>query len=252
MDVTVVGKQWWWQFDYKDAKIVTADELVIPVHQKVRLRLTSCDATLPGGCNVIHSFWVPELSGKKDVVPGQENTLTINADKPGTYLGQCAEYCGLSHANMRFRVIAKSPADFQQWLSEQQQGPVNPLTDSGGKPAGPTQELLSNAKNFGCINCHIFDDSSKASYGPNLTHLASRTTFASGSYPLTRNNLINWVKDAPSMIPMSSQDCRLPASPGNICVGMPSFTTDTPTSGGYQSMTQQQAEDIADFLLEQK
>ncbi len=89
---------------------------------------------------------------------------------------------------MRFRVIAKSPADFQEWLSEQQQGPVNPLytDDADGKqvPAGPTQKLIVNT--FACTNCHIFDDSSKAAYGPNLTHLASRTTFASGSYPLTR------------------------------------------------------------------
>ena len=136
---------------------------------------------------MIHSFWVPELSGKKDVVPGQDNTLTLNADKPGTYLGQCAEYCGLSHANMRFRVIAKSPADFQTWLSEQQQGPGQPARRLRRQTRpGSTQELLTNTKNFGCTNCHIFDDSSKASYGPNLTHLASRTTFASGSYPLTR------------------------------------------------------------------
>jgi cytochrome c oxidase subunit 2 len=254
LQVTVEGKQWWWQFSYPDAKVVTADEMIIPTGRDVFVHLTACDGEgAAKTCNVIHSFWVPELSGKKDVVPGQENTLTLNADKPGTYLGQCAEYCGLSHANMRFRVIAKSPADFQTWLSEQQQGPVNPLTDSDGKPAGPTQELLVNSKNFGCVNCHVFDDSSKASYGPNLTHLASRTTFASGSYPLTRSNLINWVKDAPSMIPMSSKDCRLPASAGGICVGMPSFTTDTPTSPpGYKAMTQQQAEDIADFLLEQK
>ncbi len=254
LQVTVEGKQWWWQFSYPDAKVVTADEMIIPTGRDVFVHLTACDgAGAAKTCNVIHSFWVPELSGKKDVVPGQENTLTLNADKPGTYLGQCAEYCGLSHANMRFRVIAKSPADFQTWLSEQQQGPVNPLTDSDGKPAGPTQELLTNAKNFGCVNCHVFDDSSKASYGPNLTHLASRTTFASGSYPLNRSNLINWVKDAPSMIPMSSQGCRLPPSAGGICVGMPSFTTDTPTSPpGYKPMTQQQAEDIADFLLEQK
>jgi hypothetical protein len=95
----------------------------------------------------------------------------------------------------------------------------------------------------------VFDDSSKASYGPNLTHLASRTTFASGSYPLTHDNLVQWVRNAPSMIPMSSQDCRLPPGDG-ICVGMPSFIENTPP--GQQSMTQQQAEDIADFLLEQK
>jgi cytochrome c oxidase subunit 2 len=253
LQVHVVGKQWWWEFKYPDAKVVTADEMVIPTGRDVYVKLDACEGSgATKVCNVIHSFWVPELSGKKDVVPGQTNTLTLNADKPGTYLGQCAEYCGLSHANMRFRVIAKSPADFQTWLSEQQQGPVNPLVDSNGDPAGSTQELLTNAVNFGCTNCHIFDDSSKASYGPNLTHLASRTTFASGSYPLTRQNLVNWVMDAPSMIPMSSQGCRPPPSAGGICVGMPSFIHDTPTTGGYKPMTQQQAEDIADFLLEQK
>jgi cytochrome c oxidase subunit 2 len=252
LQVHVVGKQWWWEFKYPDAKVVTADEMVIPTGRDVFVKLDACEGEgASKTCNVIHSFWVPELSGKKDVVPGQTNTLTLSADKPGTYLGQCAEYCGLSHANMRFRVIAKSPADFQEWLSEQQQGPVNPLTDADGNPAGPTQELLVNSKNFGCVNCHIFDDSSKASYGPNLTHLASRTTFASGAYPLTRDNLVNWVMDAPSMIPMESQGCRLPVGQG-ICVGMPSFIHDTPTSGGYKAMTHQQAEDIADFLLEQK
>jgi cytochrome c oxidase subunit 2 len=150
---------------------------------------------------------------------------------------------------MRFRVIAKSPADFQQWLSEQQQGPAVPLYESDGTtPAGDAQSLI--VKTFQCTNCHILDDSSKSAYGPNLTHLASRSTFASGSYPLTRQNLINWVKDAPSMIPMSSQDCRLPPAPGNICVGMPSFTTNTPK--GLPVMTQSQAEQIADFLLELK
>jgi cytochrome c oxidase subunit II len=250
LQVTVEGKQWWWQFSYPDAKVVTADEMVIPTGRDVYLHLTSCDGTgTAKTCNVIHSFWVPELAGKRDVVPGQENTLTISADKPGTYLGQCAEYCGLSHANMRFRVIAKSPADFQTWLSEQQQGPAQPMFESDGTtPAGEAQTLI--AKTFQCTNCHVLDDSSKATYGPNLTHLASRTTFASGTYPLTRSNLISWVMNAPSMIPMSSQDCRLPPSPSNICVGMPSFTENTPK--GLPTMTKAQAQQIADFLLEQK
>jgi cytochrome c oxidase subunit 2 len=145
-------------------------------------------------------------------------------------------------------VIAKSPADYQQWVDEQKQGPVNPLFESDGTtPAGPTQELL--VKTFQCTNCHIFDDSSKPAYGPNLTHLASRTTFASGTYPLNKQNLSRWVRDAPSMIPMSSQDCRLPPGQG-ICVGMPSFIDNTPP--GQESMTQQQADEIADWLLEQK
>jgi cytochrome c oxidase subunit 2 len=249
LQVSVEGKQWWWQFSYPEEKVVTADELIIPTGRDVFVKLNACDGTgAAKTCNVIHSFWVPELSGKKDVVPGQTNTLTLSADKPGTYLGQCAEYCGLSHANMRFRVIAKSPADYQQWVDEQKQGPVNPLYQSDGTtPAGPTQELI--VKTFQCTNCHIFDDSSKATYGPNLTHLASRTVFASGSYPLNKQNLTRWVRDAPSMIPMSSQGCRLPPGKG-ICVGMPSFINDTPP--GMQSMTPQQADEIADFLLEQK
>jgi cytochrome c oxidase subunit 2 len=248
LQVTVEGKQWWWQFSYPEEKVVTADELVIPTGRDVFVKLTACDGTGSSKtCNVIHSFWVPELAGKRDVVPGQTNTLTLSADKPGTYLGQCAEYCGLSHANMRFRVIAKSPADYQQWVDEQKQGPVNPLTDSNGEPAGPTQELI--VKTFQCTNCHVFDDSSKAAYGPNLTHLASRTTFASGTYQLNKENLSRWVRDAPSMIPMSSQGCRYPVGEG-ICVGMPSFIENTPP--GMKTMTQAQADEIADWLLEQK
>ena len=144
LEVTVVGKQWWWQFQYTDAKVVTADELVIPAGRQVHLKLKACEADT---CNVIHSFWVPELAGTRDVVPGRTNELTLSADDPGTFLGQCKEYCGLSHANMRFRVIAKTPADFEQWVSEQQQGPAQPLLDGEGadaEPAGSAQELIVN------------------------------------------------------------------------------------------------------------
>ena len=106
LEVTVVAKQWWWQFEYTDAKVVTADELIIPTGRNVHLKLKACEENT---CNVIHSFWVPELAGTRDVVPGRTNELTLSADEPGTFLGQCKEYCGLSHANMRFRVIAKTP-----------------------------------------------------------------------------------------------------------------------------------------------
>jgi len=258
LQVNVEGKQWWWQFSYPDAKVVTADEMVIPTGRDVFLHLRACDGTsdTPTTCNVIHSFWVPELSGKKDVVPGQANTLTISADKPGTYLGQCAEYCGLSHANMRFRVIAKSRDDFDEWLTEQQQGPAQPLTEevtqpdgtTKQEPAGEVQDLMINT--FACAGCHTLDDSSKPSYGPNLTHLASRTVFASGAYKLNRTNLVNWLLNAPSMIPMESKDCRLLATdPSVTCVGMPSFTENTPK--GQPVMSKAQAETIADFLLGQ-
>jgi cytochrome c oxidase subunit 2 len=254
LQVTVNGKQWWWQFTYPSEKVVTADELVIPTGRKVHLTLKACEGTGPSEtCNVIHSFWVPQLAGKTDVVPGRENTMTLEADHPGTYLGQCAEYCGLSHANMRFRVIAKSPSDFDDWVSSQQQGPVTPLTDASGNPAGDAQQLIM--KTFQCTNCHIFDDSSKASYGPNLTHLASRDVFASGVFPLTRENLVRWLLDAPSLIPMQSEYCRLPPSEifptgDKPCVGMPSFTRNTPP--GKATMTEEQAGIIADYLLGQK
>jgi len=247
LNVTVVGKQWWWQFDYPaskgSTKVVTANELHVPTGREISIDLTACDASLPGGCNVIHSFWVPELNGKRDVVPGHNNHTSFTIDKPGTYLGQCAEYCGLSHANMRFRVIAQSPDDFEQWLSEQQDGPAVTLEDSGD--AG---ELFS--KTFACTNCHTTEDSSISTYGPNLTHLASRTVFASGSFQLNRANLIDWILNAPSMIPMESQDCRLPPGPGVTCVGMPSFTENTPK--GDPVMTREQAETLADYLLSLK
>ncbi len=255
LEVEVVGKQWWWEFNYREqpqvrSTVVTANELVIPTGEPVRLQLTACSDSLPGECNVIHSFWVPELAGKLDVVPGRDNATTIEADHPGTYLGQCAEYCGLSHANMRFRVIAKAPAEFAQWVREQQRGPAVPFQEGPEgeeEPAGPAQDLVINT--YQCTNCHTFDQSDVVSYGPNLTHLASRTTFASGYYELTRDNLVDWVLDAPSLIPMESKVCREVGTPAvdNDCVGMPSFTKDTPE--GEPVMTRDQAEQIADYLL---
>lgn len=248
LQVTVVAKQWWWQFEYTDAKVVTADELVIPTGRKVQLRLKACEDNI---CNVIHSFWVPELAGTRDVVPGQTNELTLNADKPGTFLGQCKEYCGLSHANMRFRVIAKTPSDFEEWVSGQQQGPVNPLYEGEGdaqRPAGPAQELI--ATKYQCTNCHALDDSSVPSYGPNLTHLASRDFFASATFELNKKNLVNWVMNAPAMIPMQTESDKCRPNPVNGCIGMPSFINNVPK--GEPKMSRADAEQIADFLLEQK
>jgi cytochrome c oxidase subunit II len=247
LQVTVVGKQWWWQFEYPDAKVVTASELVIPVGRAVDLRLEACEADV---CDVIHSFWVPELAGTRDVVPGMTNRLTIEADEPGNYLGQCKEYCGLSHANMRFRVIAKTPAEFQEWLSAQQQGPANPLYEEGPdgnpRPAGEVQRLITTR--FVCTSCHSFDDASVATYGPNLTHLASRERFASDTFPLNRGNLVDWLLDAPSMIPMQTEEAKCRPAPQEGCVGMPSFTQN---AGDLPVMTRAEAEQIADFLLEQ-
>jgi cytochrome c oxidase subunit II len=254
INVTVIGKQWWWQFEYPkqdgvDKQVVTADELHIPTGRDVYLTLKACDPSLPGGfdggpgCNVIHSFWVPELAGKTDVVPGHENHMKIKTDTPGTYLGQCAEYCGLSHANMRFRVIVQTPSDYEAWLANQQAGPAVSV-----KQAGEAGTLFS--KKFQCTNCHTTEDSTLSTYGPNLTHLASRTTFASGYYALTKPKLVEWILDAPGLIPMQSEYCRLPPAPDQPCVGMPSFTQNTPP--GQPTMTHQEAETIADYLLQLK
>jgi len=246
LNITVVAKQWWWQFEYPASgggtKVVTADELHVPVGREVNATLTACDASLPGGCNVIHSFWVPELNGKRDVVPGHMNTLTFTAKETGTFLGQCAEYCGLSHANMRFRVIVQTPSDYENWLDGQRDGPAVTLDE-----AGSAGKLF--AQKFGCTNCHTTEDSSISTYGPNLTHLASRSTFASGYYPLNRQNLIDWIYNAPAMIPMESKECRLGlGAPGVTCVGMPSFSENTPP--GQPTMTRAEAAEIADYLLQ--
>lgn len=251
IEITAIGKQWWWQFDYpKDAngaKVVTSGEMHIPVDRDVLVTLKACDPSLPGGfnggpgCNVLHSFWVPELGGKRDVVPGRDNQLKLQADEPGVYLGQCAEYCGLSHANMRFRVIAQEADDYEAWLAGQRDDPAVALVD-----AGDAEELFSTK--FACTNCHTTESSSISTYGPNLTHLASRTTFASGEYELTRDDLIQWILDAPSLLPMQSEDCRIGLPPIATCVGMPSFTKDTPE--GEPVMTRREAEALADYLLE--
>jgi cytochrome c oxidase subunit II len=254
LPVTVVAKQWWWQFEYPAANgkktVVTADELRIPTGRNIDLTLRACDPSLPygqnggPGCNVIHSFWVPELAGKRDVVPGIDNHLTLHADSSGTYLGQCAQFCGLSHANMRFRVIAQSPADFETWLDGQRAGPSVALADTAGGA------LFS--KTFACTNCHTTADSSLSTHGPNLTHLATSSTFASGSFALTKSNLVAWIMNAPALLPMQSRDCRKgpPGTPGVTCVGMPSFTQNTPK--GLPVMTPAQADEIADYLLSLK
>lgn len=265
LEVRVVGKQWWWQFEYPDPlnpddtestnRVITANELYIPAETPVVLDLTACDGSLgadgtPEHCNVIHSFWVPELAGKQDVIPGRDQSLTIEADEPGTYLGQCAEYCGLSHADMRFRVIALEKSEFEEWRRSQQEGPAVPLQEGPEgeeQPSGPAQELVASV--FGCVACHSFDDAAVSSYGPNLTHLASRSVFAGGIFELDRENLVEWVLDAPGMKPMEADDCLLGRPPEHTCVGMPSFTKHLPSGVDIEPMTRDQAELIVDYLL---
>ena len=241
LQVTLTGKQWWWQFELPkqpmvDKKVVTSTELHIPINTKVYLSEVSD--------NVIHSFWVPELNGKKDVMPDRVNTLTLQANKSGTYLGACAEYCGLSHANMRMRVIAEPMAKWKAWLADIS----GPPHGDYGTAANPTDVYTLTNKTYGCTNCHVFNDPLTPSYGPNLTHLASRTTFAGGTLELNRENLTKWIMNAPSMVPMESKDCRLP--PPATCTGMPSFTKNTPK--GQKTMTSEDAATIVNFLLGEK
>jgi cytochrome c oxidase subunit 2 len=221
--VDVMAHQWWWEYKYPKENIYTANELHIPINRPVVLSMTSD--------NVIHDFWVPELSGKKDVVPGQTNQEIIQASHTGTYLGQCAEYCGLSHADMRLRVVAQTQADYDDWVRGEQ------------APASATAvaEFKKIAADYQCTSCHMFQglQGATAEVGPNLTHLDSRSIFAGGKYDVTYDNLWKWVLNAPSRKP--NQCPRLP-QPDPCKVGMPSMEA---TFG----MTASQAQSIARFLL---
>jgi cytochrome c oxidase subunit 2 len=225
VEILVTGKQWWWEYEYVDEGFVTANEMHIPVGVPVSLRLTSD--------NVIHSFWVPNLAGKKDVVPGREHFLRIEADEPGLYLGQCAEYCGLSHANMRLRVIAQTPDDYEAWVASQQQG----LT-------AEQQDIVDNGviAKYGCAACHSFASTTRdvgARVGPNLAHFASRQTFAGAIFDRTDENLAEWVRDAPGMKPMQTGDQPGPApNTTGLVPGMPAFP----------SMTDEEVAALVDFL----
>ncbi len=175
---------------------------------------------------VIHSFWIPELNGKKDAVPGRDAFLQFEADEPGTYLGQCAEYCGLSHADMRMRVIAMTEDDYDDWVGRQKE----PLD---AEQQAFVDENLSAAESgdWNCTNCHSFQPVSEIQTGPNLTHIGDRSTFAGGIYDTNAENLWKWVHNAPSRKPMGDLD---------EAQKMPNFSD--------AGMTEEQAQEIAEFL----
>jgi cytochrome c oxidase subunit 2 len=196
--VNVVGHQWWWEFDYPDQKITTADELVIPVGQPVQITLTSAD--------VVHSFWVPELAGKTDVVPGQTNHMWLTADHAGTFAGQCAEFCGIEHALMRMNIVAVSEADFEAWVKNQKTPAAAPQTALEIQG----QKLVVGGA---CAACHTIDGTTmKGKIGPNLSHLYSRSTFAGAVFPLNDTNLSAWLKDTQAMKPGNLMKIQLPDS----------------------------------------
>jgi cytochrome c oxidase subunit 2 len=185
LNLRVVGHRWWWEFDYPDLGIATANELHIPVGSTVQISLESVD--------VIHSFWVPQLAGKTDVIPGQHNTMWLKGDQVGEYLGQCAEFCGTQHALMRFKVFVDSQADFDAWVANQQKPAYQPQTED--EQAG--YEEVTGA----CAGCHSIDPSEvdTKKIGPNLAHLFSRTTFAGGTFDLNEANLRGWLHDTQAM-----------------------------------------------------
>ena len=184
LKVTVVGHQWWWEIRYPELGIVTANEVHVPVSYAAKRKLTFLRLE---SADVAHSFWVPQLAGKTDLIPNRVNMMWIEPKQAGTYLGNCAEYCGTQHARMLLRVIAHEPDDFARWAAAQQQNGVEDAQVKAGR-----QVFFSTS----CVNCHaVSGTAAKGRFGPDLTHLMSRDTLGSGAAPNTPEKLRAWVRD---------------------------------------------------------
>jgi cytochrome c oxidase subunit 2 len=192
LDVTVVGHQFWWEFRYPSLGIVTANEMHVPVSDPAHprptyLKLLSADTD--------HSFWVPELGGKTDLIPNRVNQTWIDPHRAGLFLGQCAQYCGTQHGKMLLRVVVDSPEDFDAWARAQRQPAVRDEQAAAGRRVFETTA---------CINCHAIGDTvATGRYGPDLTHLMSRSTIASGAADNTGENLRRWLENPDSIKPGS-------------------------------------------------
>jgi cytochrome c oxidase subunit 2 len=195
--VEVVGHQWWWEFRYPELGVVTANELHLPLAQPVQLEMTSAD--------VIHSFWTPALGGKRDLTQGHVTRIAFTPDSAAEYSGQCAEFCGASHANMRLRVFVQPDSAFRAWVALQQSQPAAPAR---GSVVERGQELFAHGA---CIACHTIAGlpQARGTVGPNLTHVGSRTTLAGATLPNTAEWLRRWIADAPGLKPGS----LMPAMP---------------------------------------
>jgi cytochrome c oxidase subunit 2 len=185
LDIEVTGNQWWWSVTYMEGPVsetfVTANEIHVPVGRPVLVRLKASD--------VIHSFWVPSLTGKRDLIPGRTATIAFRADRPGIYRGQCAEFCGFQHAFMAFEVHAQSPADFEAWRQAQLAVPPAPTDPQALRGQALFQSIQ-------CAMCHAVQGTLAQSHnGPDLTHLASRRTIGAGTLPNTPANLASWITD---------------------------------------------------------
>jgi cytochrome c oxidase subunit II len=206
LTIKVDGQQWWWQITYINSdpsrSFNTANEIHIPVGRNVRFQLEAGD--------VIHSFWVPSLAGKQDLIPGRSNELTIRADRPGVYRGQCAEFCGLQHSHMAVFVIAESPDDYAHWVDAQRQQ----AADSSDQEVQAGKAVFMTKP---CAACHtIRGTTALGTTGPDLTHVGSRQTIAAGLFDTTRGSLAAWIADPQTlkpgnnmpMVPLSSDELR--------------------------------------------
>jgi len=192
VEVTVIGHQFWWEYRYPSFGVVTANELHIPVSDPSRprptfLKLLSADTD--------HSFWIPQLAGKTDLIPNLVNALWMDPHRPGIFLGQCAQFCGLQHAKMLQRVSVDTPDEFEGWIRAQREPAVEDQSTSAGRRLFETTA---------CINCHtVRGTAATGRFGPDLTHLMSRVTIASGAAENTPENLRVWLKDPDAIKPGS-------------------------------------------------
>jgi cytochrome c oxidase subunit II len=189
LPIDVIGYQWWWEFRYpleNGDTVVTANEVHVPVGRPVELRITAAD--------VLHSFWIPQMGGKRDLIPNRINRIVFTPNEPGVYLGQCAEFCGESHALMKMRLIAHEPAEFERWLANEARPAIEP-TDSAVMIG---RQLTTQGA---CAGCHIIDGTPAqfGRAGPNLTHMARRSTLAAGIMDNNAENLFHWI-DRPQEI----------------------------------------------------
>jgi cytochrome c oxidase subunit 2 len=196
IEVVAVGHQYWWEFRYPGMQVVTANELHVPLSDPKHptptfLTLTSADTD--------HSFWVPRLAGKTDLIPNRVNTMWIDPHETGLYLGQCAQYCGTQHAKMLLRVYVQTPDEFARWIQEQRQ------------PAHMDDAAYAGRRIFettACVSCHtVTGTTAHGTFGPDLTHLMSRDTIASGSVPITPPNLKRWLLNPDALKP----GCKMPS-----------------------------------------
>jgi cytochrome c oxidase subunit II len=192
LHIEVTGEQWWWRADYPGERgrpgFTTANELHVPVGRPVIVSLKAAD--------VIHSFWVPNLHGKKDMLPGLDSTIEFRADKPGVYRGQCAQFCGAEHALMAMLVFAQAPTDYEAWAAQQ----AEPASAAAGGTAA--ERGLRIFGQSSCANCHsVRGTAAQGSIGPDLTHLMSRQTIAAGTLANTPQNLADWIRDPAAVKP---------------------------------------------------